>query len=230
MIDTTQFTDKASKNPAELKLYEDNDYITAYGLHTDLRIERDGFQAAIGSNDKAGQGWDEHGQTQLNFLISQGLQPQHNFLDFGCGTGRLACKAIPYLEARNYTGVDISTSAIEQCKSNHWGDKKPVFIHGEGGFLPVKDQQFHLIWSHSVLTHTPREIAEEMFKDVSEMAFGVWLFTYKHADEYRRSGLKQFQYSPYEFSGMAGAVGLKAEPIDLRWPAGQRTMKVWREI
>lgn len=227
-IDTSKFTDKASKNPEELQLYEENDFITAYGKHTDLRIERDGFQAAIGSNDKSGQGWDEHGQSQLSFLISQGLKPSHKLLDFGCGTGRLACKAIPYLRPGNYTGIDISTAAIEQCNSNDWGDKNPIFIQGKGGLEPVKDQEFHMIWSHSVLTHTPWEVAEQMFQDIAVMAFGVWIFTYKYAEQYRRSGLKQFQYNPKDFAAMAYHYGLTASPIDLTWPAGQKTMWVRR--
>ncbi len=93
----------------------------------------------------------------------------------------------------------------------------------------MKNKPFNLIWAHSVLTHTPEDVAEEFFKDLSEMTFGAFFFTYKHADEgYRRSGLKQFQYSPTRFGEMARKNGLKAKPVDVRWPAGQRTMMVWR--
>lgn len=226
-------SDKASKNPEELKLYEKNDYITAYGLHTDLRIERDGYQAAIGSNDKAGQGWEEHGKAQLNFLIHCGLKPEHTLLDFGCGTGRLACHAVPYLNPGNYTGVDISKQAIKRALSiamhEKWGDKEPTFIVGDGSLMSVKDKAFNIIFSHSVLTHTPWDIAEALFKDLSEMAFGAFFFTYKRAEAYQRSGLKQFQYNPAELAKMARDNGLQAVEIDLTWPAGQKTMRVWRE-
>lgn len=225
-IDTSGFTDKASKNPEELKLYQENDFITAYSKHTDLRIDRDGPQNAIGSNGKDGQGWDEHGKAQLGFLISQGLRPKMALLDLGCGTGRLACKAVPYLSEGSYTGIDISEKAIDQCRSLGLDAE---FIHGDGSLKPVKNKPFNLIWAHSVLTHTPEDVAEEFFKDLSEMTFGAFFFTYKHADEgYRRSGLKQFQYSPTRFGEMARKNGLKAKPVDVRWPAGQRTMMVWR--
>lgn len=57
--------------------------------------------------------WEELGDLQLKFLISQGLRPSHTLLDVGCGCLRLGVKAIPYLQRGNYFGVDNNASLLE---------------------------------------------------------------------------------------------------------------------
>ena len=225
-MDTEGFTDKASKNPEERQLYEEYDYITAYSKHTDLRIERDGFKRAIGSTPQAGQDWDEHGQLQLNFLISRGLTPEKTLLDFGCGTGRLACKAVPYLNPGNYTGADISEGCLLNCMTlaQDWSDKKPRFVRSEGEF---PHGTYHLIWAHSVINHSPREIVERLFQQLQSMAFGEFCFTFKEGKD-KRTGLKQFRHSFEALQSMAKKAGLKAEKLEMVWPASQKTARVWR--
>src|SRR4051794_31740531 len=57
--------------------------------------------------------WDTHGQTQLEFLTSQGLRPEHTFLDVGCGCLRAGRHLIDYLEPNNYYGVDANHSLVK---------------------------------------------------------------------------------------------------------------------
>ena len=52
--------------------------------------------------------WDELGTLQLEFLRSQGLRPDHRFLDVGCGALRAGRLIADYLDAGNYYGVDIN--------------------------------------------------------------------------------------------------------------------------
>jgi SAM-dependent methyltransferase len=223
MIDKTHFKDKASKNPDELRLYEDADYITAYSRHTDLRIERDGYQLAIGATARKGQGWDEHGQLQLDFLISHGLTPDKTLLDFGCGTGRLACKAIPYLEKGHYIGIDISNKAIENCRQITTDlNKLQLFTVGNGS-LPLYQVDF--IWAHSVINHSPPEIVEQLFSQLRDTGFSKFLFTYREGEE-RRLGLKQFAHPYFYFNELAVKHGFKCSPIDFTWPASQRTILI----
>ena len=106
-LDITGFSDKDSKRPEYRKLYEQNDYITAYSAHTDKRIETDGPELAIGAKRDGLQDWEIHSQRQLDFLTSRGLRPYHPLLDFGCGTGRLASRAVPSLEEGNNPWIDI---------------------------------------------------------------------------------------------------------------------------
>lgn len=56
--------------------------------------------------------WDEVGRLQLDFLRRQGLEPHHTLLDIGCGSGRFAVKAVPYLEPNHYFGIDLSPSLL----------------------------------------------------------------------------------------------------------------------
>ena len=57
--------------------------------------------------------WDEMGQTQLDFLVSQGLTPEQRFLDVGCGSFRAGRFLVRHLDPGNYYGIDISADVIE---------------------------------------------------------------------------------------------------------------------
>ncbi len=61
--------------------------------------------------------WDEIGELQFRWLVAQGMAPHHKLLDLGCGCGRLAVKAVPYLDAHNYFGIDISPSLLAAARS-----------------------------------------------------------------------------------------------------------------
>ena len=58
--------------------------------------------------DIVGGRWDETGRIQLKILEEHGLQPHHHLLDIGCGSLRLGCKAVPYLDPGHYWGTDLS--------------------------------------------------------------------------------------------------------------------------
>lgn len=57
--------------------------------------------------------WDTHGQTQLAYLTSQGLRPEHTFLDVGCGCLRAGRHLIDYLEPEHYYGIDANHSLVQ---------------------------------------------------------------------------------------------------------------------
>lgn len=69
--------------------------------------------AQLGHRDYVGGLWDEMGQLQLEFLISQGLEPRHRLLDIACGSLRLGVKAIAYLDSGHYIGVEKEAQLIE---------------------------------------------------------------------------------------------------------------------
>ena len=226
-LDLSGFSDKASRNPEELALYEGGaDYIAAYAAHTDLRVRRDGPAAAIGGQ------WEQHGPLQLAFLKSRGLKPDSRLLDFGCGTGRFARVAVPWLDPGNYTGIDISPAALAHAGklavNEGWAERAPLLVQGDGTLAAVYGRAFDMVWAHSVFTHLPPEAIGAVLADLATMDFREFAFTYKRADKPRRSGLKQFQYPPGFFIEAARAVGLHAEELPDAWPAGQKTMRVWR--
>jgi len=57
--------------------------------------------------------WDEMGRLQLDFLVAQGLRPQHYFLDVACGSLRAGRHLIDYLEPGHYYGIDINESLLD---------------------------------------------------------------------------------------------------------------------
>lgn len=226
-IDTTGFTDKASKSPEELALYKKADnYIEAYSAHTDLRVRRDGHAQAIGGD------WESHGPLQLKFLRNHGLTPESWLLDFGCGTGRLSRHAVPFLEPGHYIGMDISRGALDYAEklsvTEGWAEKDPLFILGDGRMTKVLEIRPDIIWAHSIFTHLPPELIREVLDDVSSMEFGVFLYTYKERKEPMRSGLKQFGYPPQWFVEEAAQRGLQAEKLGECWPQGQNCMRIVR--
>lgn len=61
---------------------------------------------------RVGGRWDEIGRLQFEFLVAEGLQPQHAFLDLGCGVLRGGLHFVRHLDPGNYYGVDISQDMI----------------------------------------------------------------------------------------------------------------------
>lgn len=220
---------KDSKKPEYRQLYERLPFIEAYAEHTNMRIAKDGPELAIGAKQDGQQDWDIHGKAQLDFLIARGLKPESKLLDFGCGTGRLAAKAVPYLNKGHYMGVDISETAIAHCADTIPVENWMQFIHSPSGHIPQPGfWNFDFVFSHSVVTHLPPEFVELIFTDLALMQFGVYYFTFKASQTNQRSGLKQFQYADSWLIETAKKYGLHCERDPKEWPAGQKTMAVRR--
>jgi SAM-dependent methyltransferase len=68
------------------------------------RIRKWGHRAYIGGTDS--ENWYHIGLRQYHFLVSNGLKPEHKFLDVACGALRLGQFLIPMLDEGNYYGID----------------------------------------------------------------------------------------------------------------------------
>jgi len=202
---------KSTRFPDEVELYRKHGFLTAYGLHTDKRIKETGYRAAIGGGDN----WEQHGQLQLAFLKSQGLLPPHDLLDVGCGTGRLARKAAPYLATGCYYGLDISlvaiAAAIELSKIEGWSTKDPHFLQGnlDGGLT------FDFIWAFSVMIHIPQAAMEDVMRRVTTAmhADSKFFFSYVPNKAAARTGLKQFRKPLEDYQRAAAQAGLTFEEM-----------------
>jgi len=64
-----------------------------------------------------GGDFDTMGEIELDLLRDEGLQPHHCLVDFGCGSGRLAAHAIPYLDRGRYVGIDISETFLAHARA-----------------------------------------------------------------------------------------------------------------
>jgi SAM-dependent methyltransferase len=105
------------------------------------------------------------GRIELQILLMEGLTPQSVLYDFGCGTGRLAVHAIPWLTGGRYFGSDISRTMLQHAdkivRSKCPGATCQVeWIHQTRWDFPEwLTQQVDVICAFSVFTHMEHEDA-----------------------------------------------------------------------
>jgi cyclopropane fatty-acyl-phospholipid synthase-like methyltransferase len=73
--------------------------------------------------DVIGGLWDEIGDHQMQFLLQQGMKPNHRLLDIGCGSLRLGARAIAWLDHDRYFGTDISKALIDAGRERELTDQ-----------------------------------------------------------------------------------------------------------
>ena len=84
-------------------------------------------------------------QDFINYLKSKKIK---QILEIGCGTGVYPIKLKELFSDKEYTGTDISETAIKQCKQNSSFE----FIAGD--FLKLNfTKKFDLVFSHAVVDH-----------------------------------------------------------------------------
>jgi SAM-dependent methyltransferase len=57
--------------------------------------------------------WDEMGEHQRAYLVSQGLLPGDRLLDIGCGSLRAGVKLVPFLDPGHYHGIDLVPALLD---------------------------------------------------------------------------------------------------------------------
>jgi SAM-dependent methyltransferase len=109
------------------------------------------------------------GKRQLALLQSIGLRPDHDVLDIGCGTGRLAYECATYLVDGSYTGIDVSRAAIDWLQENYASQQPNLHfdhlnVHShkyqkdaadspESVRFPYADESFDVVCSFAVFMH-----------------------------------------------------------------------------
>jgi SAM-dependent methyltransferase len=116
--------------------------------------------------------WDEHRRFQIDMLRARGLKPSDTFLELGCGPLTAGLPLIDYLDAGNYVGVDIRSSVLNlpwrEVGKAGLSEKNPRLICSSAfGSDALKDEQFDIVYSFSVLYHLSDEILASYFAAVS---------------------------------------------------------------
>lgn len=75
--------------------------------------EENGHLQKTGHREFVGGAWDKMALLQFDFMVAQGLKPNHIFLDIACGALRGGRLFIPYLNPGNYLGIDKHGELIE---------------------------------------------------------------------------------------------------------------------
>ena len=108
---------------------------------------------------------------QLEFLISQGLSPKGEFLDYGCGALASGVHFIDYLETGKYTGVDISVEAVNEgirrVENKGLANKIPIVkVIKSGEIQEFNGKKFDFVWAQSVFTHLPPDESEKIISEL----------------------------------------------------------------
>ena len=109
--------------------------------------------------DIVGGRWEETGRAQIKLLRDAGLQPQHRLLDIGCGSLRLGCKAVPYLDQGNYWGTDPSAALMRHGHLTELADParlSPDHLIADVDFnFPGVPPDINYAIAFAVFTHLP---------------------------------------------------------------------------
>jgi SAM-dependent methyltransferase len=206
--------------------YVEKEYLDAYSLDTDRRVDIDPHNAVGGM-------WEEIGQLQFDFMVRHGLKPPHRMLDFGCGTLRGGRHFVRHLDPGRYTGVDISQKAIEFAKQlvveEGLVDKEPrLLVIGKDGlrFGDFVGETFDFVLAQSVFTHLTPDLVEEFLAHVGAVlgSTGAFYFTYAESPEIERPTPKDFRYPKSWMREATEKHGLSFEDLsgDYDHPRSQR--------
>lgn len=99
--------------------------------------------------------FDAVGLLEYFLLIQNGLQKQHNVVDVGCGSGRLAFQLKDFLTGQ-YVGTDVVPDLYKYaqtiCQRPDW-----KFLSTSGLTIPISDNYADFVCFFSVFTHLLHE-------------------------------------------------------------------------
>ncbi|WP_295534192.1 galactosyltransferase-related protein [Synechococcus sp. UW140] len=116
----------------------------------------------LGHRRYVGGLWKQMGTLQFEFLIEQGLKPNHRLLDIGCGSLRLGSHLIPYLQPGNYIGIEKEQSLLDagllyELPDRLLEDRKPLLIQSSNFEFELMQCYVDMAIANSLFTHLPAE-------------------------------------------------------------------------
>jgi SAM-dependent methyltransferase len=88
-------------------------------------------------------------------------------LDFGCGTGGIACHLVAACGAGRVTGIDVEAPVLAHARERarrRGLSARTIFVAVEPGPLPFADASFDLVFSKDAMIHVPDK--EALFADL----------------------------------------------------------------
>lgn len=188
--------------------------------------------------DIVGGRWDETGEAQMRLLLREGMQPHHRLLDIGCGSLRLGCRAVPYLEPGHYWGTDLSGALMRRGYDLELTGKDrlpPAQLVEDAGFtFPGIPDTIDFALCFAVFTHLPAPVlsgalqrVRARFPRLRAFLFTVFLAPEGAGATRQPDGVVTHpDRPPYHFTreavaAMASAAGFDARATDDRLPRGQ---------
>ncbi|MEO6299320.1 MAG: class I SAM-dependent methyltransferase [Paracoccaceae bacterium] len=187
--------------------------------------------------DIVGGRWDETGRAQMALLLQAGLQPHHTLLDIGCGSLRLGCKAVSYLDPGNYWGTDLSAELMAQGHQTELADPTRLnpdhLIQDDNFAFPNVPPTIDYAIAFAVFTHLPltqlRHALGQIharFPTLQHLLFTVFLGPDTPSHRQPDGVVTHATRAPYHFAAaevldLAQATGFTAQLHTTRLPRGQ---------
>ncbi len=195
--------------------------------------------------------WDDIGRLQFEFLVENGLTPQHKLLDIGCGSLRGGVRFIGYLDDGNYYGMDkdgwlLDAGVRIELPKHGLEDRAVHLLCGDDFDFARFDTSFDFAVAYSVFTHLTWNSILKCLVNVREaLSRGGRLyatFFEDHDGRHRASSMRQapggvttypdrdpYHYEFSAFTELAARASLGVEYIgEVGHPKGQRMMVMRR--
>lgn len=207
----------------------ETDHAAAYRRLMAYRVRAHGADHAVGHYQA------DMGMWQFHLLLDRfGVERDERVLDLGCGSLRAGRYLIPYLDAGNYVGMDVSPDVLDAGRERLFDDivarKDPRFVVNDDLRLDELREPVDLIWAQSLLTHLPEEDVRELFAALPGALADDGRAVMTFFPDARESA-KDFGHSPQTLRKLAAENSLEAECIpddDLTHPKGQRFLRLTR--
>ncbi len=126
------------------------------------------FYVASHLNWKKEESWRRQAKIDASFVLDSldvDAMKSSSVLDLGCGVGRLVPEIAPL--AKDYTGIDIAPSMIEEARARSANFANARFFVSEGHRVPdeARDRKYDLIFALAVFIHCPKEITRALIRD-----------------------------------------------------------------
>lgn len=136
---------------------QDENLRTPVLAHGEQGIAAGGHRAYVGGK------WEEIGKLQFDFLCSQGLKPEHVFLDVACGSLRGGVYFIPYLNAGNYLGIEkeeqlLQAGLLEEVGEELALEKKPEFVISSAFAFEHFSKEADFALAQSLFSHLTEDL------------------------------------------------------------------------
>ena len=122
-----------------------------------------------------GGNWDLVSDWQYDYVTNLNkLTCDTRFLDLGCGSLRLGCRLIPYLNAGKYVGIDFAKDIVEcaidkELDYNICRKKRPQFIYNDNFDLSTVDRPIDIAWSYAVWIHLNDDAVKNALRNVKKV-------------------------------------------------------------
>jgi SAM-dependent methyltransferase len=127
-----------------------------YGRLYEAHAQSESYDA-VGGGD-----YDVVGAIEFDALRAEGLRFDSTLVDFGCGTGRLARHALPFLTSGRYLGIDIAPSFLARARQSLAATEatsscQVEWIHQAETEFATTVRAVDLFCAFSVFTHMEHE-------------------------------------------------------------------------